>query len=107
MNLPQGNLETTLVGVNFRYLLTRRIQLRLLIQYSDQIDRPSAIVHFGWLNTAGAGLSIAYNDIQGIDRLHGPLGRSLILQFTRQLTVLGGLGNADRTAGPRPPAPTY
>ncbi len=89
-NLPQGNLETTLVGVNFGYFFTPRIYLQSLVQYSDQIDRLSANVRFGWLNTAGTGLFIVYNDIQGIDQLHGPLGRSLIVKFTRQLHVLGG-----------------
>ena len=53
VNLPQGNLETTLVGVNFGYFFTPRIYLQSLVQYSDQIDRLSANVRFGWLNTAG------------------------------------------------------
>ncbi len=90
VNLPEGNFETTLVGVNFGYFFTPRIYLQSLIQYSDQIDRLVANVRFGWLNTAGTGLFIVYNDIQGVDALDGPLGRSLIVKFTRQLNVLGG-----------------
>ena len=90
VDLPEGNFETTLVGVNLGYFFAPRIYLQSLIQYSDQIDRLSANVRFGWLNTAGTGLFIVYNEIQGIDQLDGPLGRSLILKYTRQFNVLGG-----------------
>ena len=90
VNLPEGDFETTLVGVTLGYFFTPRIYLQSLIQYSDQIDRFSANVRFGWLNTAGTGLFIVYNEIQGIDQLDGPLGRSLILKYTRQFNVLGG-----------------
>ncbi len=64
--------------------------MQSLVQYSNQIDRLSANLRFGWLNTAGTGLFIVYNDIQGVDALDGPLGRSLIAKFTRQINVLGG-----------------
>ncbi len=90
IDLPEGDFETTLVGVNLGYFFTSRIYLQSLIQYSDQIDRLSANLRFGWLNTAGTGLFIVYNDIQGIDGLDGPLGRSVILKYTRQFNVLGG-----------------
>ena len=90
VNLPEGDFETTLLGVNLGYFFTPRIYLQSLIQYSDQIDRLSANVRFGWLNTAGTGFFIVYNEIQGIDQLDGPLGRSLILKYTRQFNVLGG-----------------
>ena len=90
IDLPEGDFETTLVGVNLGYFFTPRIYLQSLIQYSNQIDRLSANVRFGWLNTAGTGLFIVYNEIQGIDQLDGALGRSLILKYTRQFNVLGG-----------------
>ena len=90
VDLPEGDFETTLVGLNLGYFFTPRIYLQSLIQYSDQIDRLSANARFGWLNTAGTGLFIVYNEIQGIDQLDGPLGRSLTLKYTRQFNVLGG-----------------
>ncbi len=90
VDLPEGDFETTLVGVNLGYFFTPRIYIQSLLQYSDQIDRLSANVRFGWLNTAGTGLFIVYNEIQGIDQLDGPLGRSLALKYTRQFTMLGG-----------------
>ncbi len=88
--LPEGDFTATLAGVNLGYFFTPRIYVQSLIQYSDQIDTWSANVRFGWLNTAGTGLFIVYNEVQGIESLTGPLGRSLFLKFTRQINVLGG-----------------
>ncbi|MYE16677.1 MAG: carbohydrate binding family 9 domain-containing protein [Gemmatimonadetes bacterium] len=88
--LPQGDFTATLAGVNLGYFFTPRIYLQSLIQYSDQIDTWSANIRFGWLNTAGTGLFIVYNEVQGIETLTGPLGRSVYLKFTRQLNVFGG-----------------
>jgi hypothetical protein len=90
VDLPEGNFDTTLVGVSLGYFFTPRIYLQSLVQYSDQIDRLSANVRFGWLNTAGTGIFLVYNEIQGIDQLYGPLGRSLTLKYSRQFNVLGG-----------------
>ena len=90
VDLVGGRFDTRLIGVNVGYFFTPQIYLQSLVQYSDQIDRLSANIRFGWLNTAGTGLFIVYNDIQGIDQLDGPLGRSLILKFSRQLNMLGG-----------------
>ena len=90
VDLREGDFETMLLGMTLGYFFTPHIYLQSLIQYSDQIDRLSANVRFGWLNTAGTGLFLVYNEIQGIDRLNGPLGRSLTLKFSRQFNVLGG-----------------
>jgi len=60
-----------------------------LVQYSDQVDQWSTNLRFGWLNTAGTGLFIVYNDVQGFDTLQGPQGRSLFIKYTRQFNVFG------------------
>ena len=88
VHLPQGDFTATLASVNLGYFFTPRVYLQTLVQYSDQIDRWSANVRFGWLNTAGTGLFVVYNDVRGID-VDGPVGRSVFLKFTRQLNVLG------------------
>lgn len=89
VDLPEGEFTTTLASFRAGYFFTPRLYLQSLIQYSDQIDSWSANVRFGWLNTAGTGLFIVYNEVQGIDSLIGPQGRSLIFKFTRQFGVLG------------------
>ncbi len=90
VSLPEGEFTTALAGFNFGYFFTPRIYLQSTVQYSNQIDTWSANVRFGWLNTAGTGLFIVYNETQGIEDLSGPLGRSLILKFTRQFNLMGG-----------------
>ena len=102
IDLPEGEFETVLLGLNLGYFFTPRIYVQSLIQRSSQIDAWSANLRFGWLNTAGTGLFIVYNNVQGFD-FHdglnpngghfvesGPLARSFIVKFTRQFNVLGG-----------------
>ncbi len=99
VSLPEGSFETVLLGMNFGYFFTPRIYLQSLVQYSNQLDNWSANLRFGWLNTAGTGLFVVYNDVQEIRFLEdgagrfydrAPLARSLIVKFTRQFNVLGG-----------------
>lgn len=90
VTLPEGDFTTTLAGVNLGWFFTPRVYVQSLVQYSDQIDTWSANVRFGWLNTAGTGLFLVYNEVQGIEDPTGPLGRSLHLKFTRQVNVFGG-----------------
>ena len=89
VSLPQGDFSTTLAGINFGYFFTPRLYIQSLVQYSDQIDTWSANARLGWLNTAGTGLFIVYNEVQGIESLTGPLGRSLFIKFTRQFNLFG------------------
>ncbi len=102
IDLPEGEFETVLLGLNLGYFFTPRIYVQSLIQRSSQIDAWSANLRFGWLNTAGTGLFIVYNNVQGFDFNEGlnpngghfvesgPLARSFIVKFTRQFNVLGG-----------------
>ncbi len=102
VTLPQGQFETVLLGANVGYFFTPRIYVQSLVQYSNQVDSWSANLRFGWLNTAGTGLFIVYNDLQGFDYPaglnadggrfieRGTLARSFIVKFTRQFNVLGG-----------------
>ena len=101
VTLPEGDFSTTLAGMNFGYFFTPRVYVQSLVQYSNQVDSWSANLRFGWLNTAGTGLFIVYNDVQGFDYPlglnpddrfieSGTLARSLIIKFTRQFNVLGG-----------------
>ena len=87
--LSQGDFTTTLGSVKLGYFFTPRIFMQGLVQYSTRVDRWSTNVRFGWLNTAGTGLFVVYNDVQGFDTLQGPQGRSLFIKFTRQFNVSG------------------
>jgi hypothetical protein len=89
VNLAQGAFITRLAGLRLGYFFTPRVFLQSLVQYSDQADAWSANVRFGWLNTAGTGLFIVFNDSHGVDALEGPLNRALVIKYSRQLNVWG------------------
>ncbi len=96
VKLPEGEFTRTLLGLRLGYFFTPRIYLRSLVQYSDSEEIWSANVRFGWLNTAGTGLFLVYNDVHntgsfletGLPR--GPMERSFIVKYTRQFTLFGG-----------------
>jgi hypothetical protein len=90
VKLAEGDFDVTLAGLRAGYFFTPRVYLQSLVQYADQTDSFSANVRFGWLNTAGTGLFIVYNENQGINALSGPQQRSLVIKYNRQFNVLGG-----------------
>ncbi len=89
VDLPEGEFSTTLTSFKLGYFFTPRIYLQGLVQYSDQVDQWSSNLRFGWLDTAGTGLFIVYNDVQGIDSLMGTQARSFFIKYTRQFNLFG------------------
>ena len=81
VNLKEGDFETSLVALKGSYSFTPRIFIQATVQYDNRSEDIGSNVRFGWLNTAGTGLYVVYNDIEhlgmfdrtGFDR--GPKGR--------------------------------
>ncbi|MDH3735014.1 MAG: carbohydrate binding family 9 domain-containing protein [Gemmatimonadota bacterium] len=90
VKLPEGDFDTTLAGLNLTMFFTPRVSLQSLVQYSTQVDRWSSNIRFSWLNTAGTGLFVVFNSVEGIQDLDGNLSRSFIVKYTHQFNVLGG-----------------
>lgn len=91
VKLAEGAFQTTLVGLRVAYAFTPRIYLQSLIQYNSRAASWSGNIRFGWLNTAGTGLFLVYNDVQQSEDLLGPLtpqNRAFIVKFTRQFNVI-------------------
>ncbi len=94
VNLKEGNFETTLLSLKAAYSFTPRIFLQGTLQYLDQTGNFTGNVRFGWLNTAGTGLYVVYNDIEHLkvrpsDEVpEGALYRTLIVKFTRQFDLI-------------------
>ena len=97
IRLPEGDYNTTLTRLSLRYAFTPGIFLQSLLQYSDQSGIWSGNIRFGWLDTAGTGLFLVYNerqtmDITGVsgllprDALEAP-ERTFVVKFTRQFDV--------------------
>ena len=90
VRLPQGDFETTLLGLRLAYFFTPNVFVQSLLQYSDQADVWSANVRFAWLSTAGTGLYVVYNDSRNAERLGNlgePIHKGLIVKYTRQITL--------------------
>ncbi len=88
VDLAEGSFETALVGLRVAYSFTPRIFLQSLIQYNDRNDDLSGNVRFGWLDTAGTGLFLVYNEVRQTISPTGPQDRAFIVKFTRQLNLL-------------------
>ena len=87
IRLPEGDFTATVIAGRVGYFPTPRIALQSLFQYSSQLDVWSANVRLGWLGTAGTGLFIVYNDSRGVGLLEGPMARSLVVKYSRELNL--------------------
>ncbi|HXV62312.1 MAG TPA: DUF5916 domain-containing protein [Vicinamibacteria bacterium] len=89
IDLTEGSFVTNLGQLRVSYNFTPLIYLQALVQYNDRADTWSSNVRFSWLNTAGTGLFVVYNDTEGLgDVLIGPQNRSFIVKYTHQFDVL-------------------
>jgi hypothetical protein len=91
IDLPQGSFDATLARARLGYSFSPSIFVQSLVQYNSQSDIWSGNVRFGWLDRAGTGLFIVYNERQILDDIAGPLERSLLVKFTRTFDV-GDMG---------------
>ncbi len=93
VSLEGGDFNTMLLSLRAAYSFTPRIYLQSLVQYNDQTRTLSSNIRFGWLNTAGTGLFIVYNDLEHTGHLdrtgvpRGPMERNLVVKFTRQMMM--------------------
>jgi len=93
VSLAEGNFQTLLWRVRTAYSFTPRLYLQTLIQYNRQSDVFSSNIRFGWLNTAGTGLFVVFNNLENTGTFErtlqpeGPLERALMVKYTRQLNL--------------------
>ena len=92
VRLPQGHFSRSLQAVRLNYFFTPRVFVQTLTQYNNQARIASANVRFGWLNTAGTGLFVVFNDgreATGFLEWVRPQQRSVFVKFTRQFGTTG------------------
>ena len=93
IRLPEGDFTTVLWRLRTAYTFTPRVYLQTLLQYNRLSDTFSSNLRFGWLNTAGTGLFIVFNNLENtgtFDRTgleEGPLERAFVVKFTRQFNL--------------------
>jgi hypothetical protein len=92
VHLDQGDFVRYLIGTRLAYFFTPRILAQSLVQYNNQAQAWTANARFGWLNTAGTGLFVVFNEGQVAEGFFDwvrPQSRSLIVKYTRQFGTGG------------------
>ncbi|MCU0646394.1 MAG: carbohydrate binding family 9 domain-containing protein [Gemmatimonadaceae bacterium] len=92
VRLPEGNFIRSLSALRLNYFFTPRIFVQTLTQFNNQQRIWSANVRFGWLNTAGTGLFVVFNDgrvADGFFNWERPQQRTVFVKFTRQFGTSG------------------
>jgi hypothetical protein len=90
VSLAEGDFRATLVGLRLAYFITPSIYVQSLTQYSDLADAWSTNVRFGWLDQAGSGLFVVFNQANGFDTLarDTPLNRAFTVKYSKLLDVV-------------------
>ena len=87
---PEGKFDATLLSSRVGYSLSPTLYIQSLIQYNTQMAVWSGNLRFGWVDTAGTGLFIVFNERQS-ERLagltEGLLERTVSIKFSRQLNI--------------------
>ena len=87
IDLPQGDFRTNLANMRVTYNFTPAVFTQILIQYNDLMKRWSTNLRFHWLQTAGTGLFVVYNDTESLQGL-GPVNRTFVVKLVRQFDLL-------------------
>jgi hypothetical protein len=87
IELPQGSFKTNLGNMRVTYNFTPSVFTQSLIQYNDRTRRWSTNLRFHWLQTAGTGLFVVYNDTESL-RGMGPVNRAFIVKYVQQIDLL-------------------
>lgn len=92
VHLTQGEFSRSLIGLRFAYFFTPRISMQTLMQFNDQAHAWTANARLSWLNTAGTGLFIVFNDAEQADGFLNwkrPITRAFTVKFTKQFGSRG------------------
>ena len=95
VELDEGSFTTSLVRLTGSYSFTPRIYLQANLQYNDDSKNLGSNIRLSWLDTAGTGLFIVYNDTEflgDIDPLgfrSGPRQRQLVIKYTKLFNLRG------------------
>jgi hypothetical protein len=83
-----GSFTTSVVGLNTSYSFTPRLYLQANVQYNDDTHVLGSNVRLGWLDTAGTGLFLVYNDSEAYDLwgdevVRAPRARQFVIKYSK------------------------
>ena len=93
VRLDQGSFTTAVVRLNASYSFTPRLYVQANVQYNDDTRDVGTNVRVGWLDTAGTGLFLVWNDTDHRGSLErtgivaGPRQRQLVVKYSRLLNL--------------------
>jgi hypothetical protein len=90
IDLPGGHFVTNLFRARLSYSFTPRLYVQTLVQYNDAANLWSANFRLGWLQSAGTGLFVVFNQSQTFDTVLTPEAQhqTLIIKYSRLINVL-------------------
>jgi hypothetical protein len=86
----QRDFTTAVMALTGSYSFTPRIFVAGSLQYNDDSENLGANVRFAWLDTAGTGLYVVYNDTEHFGSfsrtglVRGPQQRQFVIKYTKQ-----------------------
>jgi len=93
VRLDEGSFTTSVLRFNASYSFAPHIYLQANVQYNDDTEDLGTNIRFGWLDTAGTGLFIVWNDTNHVGTfertgiLAGPKQRQLVIKYSRLLDL--------------------
>ena len=89
VQLPGGDFETHLGRLRISYSFTPKLFVQALAQYNDRADVTSVNLRFGWLQRAGSGLFLVYNELEDRSGIGmAETERAVIVKFSRLIDLL-------------------
>lgn len=94
VRLDEGEFTTAVFGLTGSYSFTPRLYLQANLQYNDDTENLGTNLRLGWLDTAGTGLFIVFNDTEHMGRFlqsgtpGGPLQRQFVIKYTKLFDLM-------------------
>ncbi len=88
VDLPGGSFETNLGRLRVSYSFTPKLFVQALAQYNDRADVTSVNLRFGWLQRAGAGLFVVFNELEDRAGFSTETERTVIVKYSRLIDLL-------------------
>lgn len=88
IDLPGGDFTVNLTSLRLSYSFTPKISIQAFVQHNDRDNVLATNLRFAWLQDAGAGLYIVYNETDDDINSPGRPRKELVIKYSRILDLL-------------------